>query len=94
VKSTQGERRAIIIFRAQFHHHISSSLSANMDDLTDELCRAVVLNLFNLTATNRNQNLLIFHRRIVKVVTKKSLAAHLEGSHGTLVCRDTPVEKH
>jgi hypothetical protein len=22
------------------------------------------------------------------------LAAHLEGAHGTLVCRDTPVEKH
>ena len=25
---------------------------------------------------------------------EKNLAAHLEGAHGTLVCRGTPVEKH
>ena len=24
----------------------------------------------------------------------KDLAAHLEGAHGTLICRGTPVEKH
>ena len=38
--------------------------------------------------TNCNQNLLIFHKRIEKVRSKKSFAAHLERSHGT------PVEKH
>jgi len=29
-----------------------------------------------------------------KTEVQKSFAAHLEGSHGTLVCSDTPVEKH
>ncbi len=32
-------------------------------------------------------------KRIVKLKTNK-LAAHLETTHGTLVCRGTPVEKH
>ena len=34
------------------------------------------------------QNILLFNKRIVKVMIKKTLAAHLEGTHGS------PVEKH
>ena len=43
--------------------------------------------------TNCQQNLFIVPKRVVNVRTK-DLAAHLEGAHGTLVCRGTPVEKH
>ena len=52
------------------------------------------LNFLNkLNFPNCKQNLLIFLKRIVKARPKK-LAALLEGAHGTLVCRGTPVEKH
>jgi len=44
--------------------------------------------------TNYTKNLLIFPKRVVKVRTQKSFAAHFEGSHSTLLCRGTPVEKH
>jgi len=35
-----------------------------------------------------------FPKNNSKSKDQKSLAAHLEGSHDTLVCRGTPVEKH
>ncbi len=35
-----------------------------------------------------------FPKKIKGKVRKKNLAAHLEGAHGTLMCRGTPVEKH
>ncbi len=35
-----------------------------------------------------------FQQKSSKCKDQKSLAAHLEGSHSTLLCHDTTVEKH
>ncbi len=44
--------------------------------------------------TNFNQKISYFSQYISKSKYQKDFAAHLEGVHGTLVYRGTPVEKH
>jgi hypothetical protein len=39
-------------------------------------------------------NIYSFFQKNSKSFDQKQLAAHLEGTHGTLVCRGTPVENH